>query len=158
MKMILDVPWCIRWHIIRHWFKMPCIAFDLWGLVSTHLCKPQACTICLSCHSGLSVPYRVKCRIILGGGGGGVLFEIDKARENVFVIKHFRLIWGARLERWSEHVWPLGHPLRRWEAFRRATRKLALFIKHQGCRLRLWHLCGDRWPDNYCNQETMVRM
>lgn len=61
---IWDAPLCLR-HIVRHWFRMPCVAFDLRSFVSAHLCKPQAWTICLLCHSGLPVPYRSECRIIV---------------------------------------------------------------------------------------------
>lgn len=57
------------------------------------------------------------------------LLEIDEARETGFVIKHFGLIWGARLERWSGHVWPLCRPLRRWDAFNGATGKTGLIYK-----------------------------
>lgn len=94
-----------------------------------------------------------------GVGGGGALCLRLINQEKMFLSSNTSgLSGGARLKRWSEHVWPLSHPLRRWEAFRRVTRKLALFIKHQGCRFGLWHLCCDRWPDNYCDQETIVRM
>lgn len=127
LNTISDVPLPLLRHIIRHWFKMPCVAFDLRGLVSTHLCKLQASTICLSCHSGLSVPYNSPGKKPINKKS--FLLEIDEARVTGFVIKHFGLIWGARLERWSEHVWPLCRPLRRWDAFNGATGKTGLIYK-----------------------------
>lgn len=59
------------------------------------------------------------------------LLEIHKASRTSFAIKHFRLIWGggARLERWSERVWPLCRPLRKYDAFNGAMGKTDLIYK-----------------------------
>ena len=70
-------------------FNMFLDAFDLCGSLSFYLCKPQAFTICLSRHPGLSTPYQLERRIMVQKSS---LFEIDKGRETVFPIKHSGLI------------------------------------------------------------------
>lgn len=44
-------------------FSMVEDGYDLCGSVSFYLCEAQTCTICLSRHSGLSIPYQRECRI-----------------------------------------------------------------------------------------------
>lgn len=96
-------PWMLHWAAWTEDRLIQC-AFDLCGLVSFYLCKPQACTICLSRHSGLCKPYQLEHRIMVQKSS---LFEIDKGRETVFPIKHLGLIWDARLERWSDSGYAL---------------------------------------------------
>lgn len=62
-------------------FRVFSDAFDLCESLSFYLCKPQADTMCLSHHSGLSSPYQLEHRIM---GQNSSLFEIDKGRETVF--------------------------------------------------------------------------
>lgn len=82
-----------------HSFQDCLDAFDLCGSVSFYLFKPQAYTICLSRHSGLSTPYQLEHRIMVQKRKSS-LFEIDKRRETVFPHQTLR----AYLRRWSREV------------------------------------------------------
>lgn len=136
--------------------------------------EPRACTICLSRHSGLSMPYQLERRIMVQKKKEkSSLFEIDKGRETVFPIKHSGLIWAARLERWSDSAYALKNTsgpraipavwLSRREEMHsvrlgRLQETRAYLLNIKGVASDAGSFRRDRWPDDRCVTETMANV
>lgn len=132
-------------------------AFDLCGSLPFYLCKPQACTICLSHNSGLSTPYQLEHRIMvqkkalclrLIKGGWQFFPSNTRSLSETLVSRGGGIVgtlWRARLA--LEPSW-----LFRREGMHSAgLRDPGLFIKHHGHRPR----SSDRWSGHHCVTETM---